>query len=352
MPKKIVNAALQSRVNSVVKNRAARAAAAQALAGDNVSEKRWFNIANATDDEADLFIYDEISGSPWYGIGANDLVEALAEVTAKILNVHINSPGGSVFEGFAIYSILVSYAEQHDATINVKVDGWAASIASVIAMAGDHIAIGEHASFMIHSPWSWCVGDAETMRAEADVLDDLQETIIDIYVARTDGEREEIEKWVKDETWFKGKKAVDAGFADEVIPLKKKKKDGDAEDSAKPAAAKGADYFASIFPNMPDDVREALTNASENKSGAELPKDKREFSALLRKNGFSRDAADSIAAQGFKPKSEPRDGAPKPEEPTTTDPRDGAEERDIAAAIQAAANSIGIRAAASSLHRP
>jgi ATP-dependent Clp protease protease subunit len=349
MGKKIVNAALESRVNAIVSRHAGRSALGKKFGNRAASDKPGFEFRAAVDDEADIFIYDEISS--WWGIGANDFVQDLNELSAKTLNIYINSPGGSVFEGYAIYASLMRYADKHGAKINVVVDGWAASIASVIAMAGDHIKIGAHASFMVHQASSIVWGNADEMEEEAAVLREIDDAILDIYVARTGGDAEEIKGWVKAETWFKGQAAVDAGFADEVIPLKTKKSD-DEEAKGKPAASADADYFASIFPNMPDDVRAALTKQPENKPGTELPKDKREFAALLRKNGFSRDAADSIAAQGFKPKSEPRDGAPKPEEPTTTDPRDGAEERDIAAAIQAAANSIGIRAAASSLHRP
>lgn len=343
MPKKIVNAALGSRVNAIVSRHAERNALEQGAEADG----RWFHFKNAeADDEASLYIYDQISS--WWGVGANDFVTSLNEVEAKVLNVHINSPGGSVFEGFAIYSALVDFADKQGAKINIIIDGWAASIASVIAMAGDHITIGEHASLMIHKPWSGCFGNAQDMRDEADVLDDIEEAIIDIYVARTEGDRKQIQTWVAEETWFRGKKAVDAGFADEVVALKKKKSKDDAEDSAKPAAAKGADYFASIFPNMPDDVRDAITTPSPsahgNKKGT-LPKDKREFAALLRENGFSRDAADSIAAQGFKPKGEPRNGAPKPEEPTTVEPRDGAKERDnLLAALRSASTAAAIRA--------
>lgn len=342
MGKKIVNAALESRVNTIAKRHAERAA----LQGDANEQSKWFHFKNADEDgeEASLYIYDQISS--WWGVGANDFVAALSEVDAKTLNVHINSPGGSVFEGFAIYSSLVDFADKNGAKINIIIDGWAASIASVIAMAGDHITIGEHASLMVHKPWSGCMGNADDMRDEADVLDDIEEAIIDIYVARTNGDREKIKQWVADETWFRGKKAVDAGFADEVVSLKKKK--SDTEDSAaKPAASKGADYFAAIFPNMPDDVRAALTNQPENKTGTEPPKTTRALASALRDLGFSRDAADSIAAHGFKPKEQPRDGAPEPEKPTTTDPRDGAEKRDEAvAALRLAATVTAIRAAA------
>lgn len=345
MAKKIVNAALQSRMNAIVERKVKKAAASPAPKG--ADKKKWFDLLNAEKEEADIYIYDEISDSPWYGYGAQDLVDALGEVKAKTLNVHLNSPGGSVFTGFAIYSGLVSWAERKSAKINVVIDGWAASIASVIAMAGDHISIGEHAAYMVHSPWSWCVGDSEAMRAEADILDELEETIIDIYVARTNGDREEITAWVKNETWMKGKLAVERGFADEIIPLKKKKEDDDeAEDSAQPAASHDADYFSAIFPNMPQDVREALTKQPANENKA-LPTTTREFKDFLREHGFSGKQADAIAGNGFKTKTEPRDEAViEPEKPTTPERRDDAGKRDEAlVSIRRAAALAAIRAA-------
>lgn len=349
MKKRIVNAALESRVNTIVDRHAKQAGLAEKFSNRAAGAKPGFNIRNAADDEADIYIYDEISS--WWGIGANDFVTALNEIEAKTLNLYINSPGGSVFEGYAIYSSLNRYADKNGATINVIIDGWAASIASVISMVGDHIKIGAHASTMIHMASSIVWGNADEMEEEAAVLREIDDSILDIYVARTGGDRDEIKAWVTAETWFKGQAAVDAGFADEVIPLKTKTKD-DTEDSMKgrPTASASAAYFASIFPNMPDDVRDAITappagtREPGNKTGT-LPKDKREFAALLRENGFSRDAADSIAAQGFKPKGEPRNGAPQPEEPTTEEPRDGAKERDnLLAALRSASTAAAIRA--------
>lgn len=346
--KKVVNAALLSRVNAIVDRRAARAVVARG--SENAEPRCWFNFSAKNDDEATLYIYDEISS--WWGIGANEFVTALNEVEAKTLNVHLNSPGGSVFEGFAIYAALIAFAEDNKATVNMIVDGWAASIASVIMCAGDHIKIGEHASAMIHEPWGWAIGSADEMREEAEVLDMLEETIIDIYVARTKGDRKQIQDWVKAETWFKGQAAVDAGFADEVIPLKKKGDDDEAK-AAKPAASHDAAYFAAIFPNMPDDVREALTKqpaaSEENK---ELPKTIREFKDFLRSNGFSGKQADAIAGHGFKDKTEVRDEPAVDEKPTTTDRRDDAGKRDEAAkAIKAAATAVAIRAAALNVNR-
>lgn len=338
--KKVLNAALLSRVNAIVNRHATKARVAR----PNAEKRSWYNFV-AKEDEADLYIYDEISS--WWGVSANDFVRDLNEISASTINLYINSPGGSVFEGYAIYSALVRYADKNKATINVIVDGWAASIASVIAMAGDHIKIGAHASFMVHEPWSFAIGTADDMRDEADVLDDLEASIIDIYEARTGGDRAELEKWVEAETWFKGQAAVDAGFADEVIPLKTKKED-DEEDKAKakPAASNDADYFSAIFPNMPDDVRAALTNQPAN-DGNKVPKTLREFKDFLRSNGFSGKQADAIAGHGFKDKSDVRDEPAVIEDPTTTDRRDDAGKRDeAAAAIRAAATAAALRVAA------
>lgn len=339
--KKTVNAALLSRVNAIVSRHEAKAKVAR----PNAEKRSWYNFV-AKEDEADLYIYDEISS--WWGVSANDFVQDLNGISAKTINLYINSPGGSVFEGYAIYSALVRYADKNKASINVVIDGWAASIASVIAMAGDHIKIGAHAQTMIHSPWSFAIGTAEEMRSEADVLDDLEDTIVDIYVARTGGDRDEIINWVKAETWFKGQAAVDAGFADEVIPLKAKKGDEEDKAKAKPAASNDADYFSAIFPNIPDDVREALTRQPAASEEKELPKTIREFKDFLRSNGFSGKQADAIAGHGFKDKSEVRDEPAIVEEPTTQDRRDGAEKRDVLAAIKAAALTASVVNAAHS----
>lgn len=343
MAKKSVNAALASRVNSIVARHAGKAAVARQAAPKGDEKRAWYNFVNKNADEADLFIYDEISS--WWGVSANDFVRDLQDVEVKTINLYINSPGGSVFEGYAIYAALVRHSEKNGIAINVTIDGWAASIASVIAMAGDKITIGAHAQVMIHEPWGYAIGTAQEMRDEADVLDDLKDTIVDIYVARTDGDRDEITAWVEAETWFKGQAAVDAGFADEVVALKTKKTDDDAEDKARPAATADANYFKAIFPNIPDDVSTHLTAGADSKA---LPSTTRQFRSFLQKHGYTRDGADAIAAHGFKPKTEPRDGAVvELEKPTTLDPRDGAEKRDQAvAAIRQAANLAAIRSAA------
>ena len=174
-------------------------------------------VNKVNDDMAEVFVYGDIGG--WMdGVSADEFARELKSLKVTEITARINSGGGSVFEGQAIYNSLVN----HPARVNVVIDGIAASIASVIAMAGDNISITEGSHIMVHKPWSMAMGDANSMRKEAEVLDSLESGIIDIYAARTGKSREKLEKWVSEETWFKGAAAVDAGFADNVIPAKRK----------------------------------------------------------------------------------------------------------------------------------
>jgi len=183
----------------------------------NLSPSIW-RINKTSDQAAEVFLYGDIGG--WLvGVTAEDFAKELAGIDVETIDVRLNSGGGSVFEGQAIYNAL----NRHPAKINVHVDGLAASIASVIAMAGDTINITEGSHIMIHKPWSMAVGDAESMRKEADVLDSLESGIVDIYEARTNKSRKQLENWMAAETWFKGQEAVDSGFADVVTPAKRKK---------------------------------------------------------------------------------------------------------------------------------
>ena len=175
-------------------------------------------VNKVNDDMAEVFVYGDIGGGWGGGIGADEFARELKALKVTDITARINSGGGSVFEGQAIYNSLVN----HPAKVNVVIDGIAASIASVIAMAGDNISITEGSHIMVHKPWSMAMGDANSMRKEAEVLDSLESGIIDIYAARTGKSREKLEKWVSEETWFKGAAAVDAGFADNVIPAKRK----------------------------------------------------------------------------------------------------------------------------------
>lgn len=170
-------------------------------------------------DEADVYIYGDIGGW-WGGISAEAFAKEIAALDVKTLNVRLNSPGGLVFDGVAIYNALA----RHSATVVIHIEGIAASIASVIAMAGDDIRITEGSRFMIHDPWSIVMGSASDMRAEADVLDGLKSDLIDIYEARTEQTRDDLTAWMTAETWLSAREAVDKGFADSMTPAKKKEK--------------------------------------------------------------------------------------------------------------------------------
>lgn len=127
------------------------------------------------------------------------------------LNVHINSPGGDVFDGIAIFNRL----DQHDGAVNVTVDGLAASAASLIAMAGDSIKMAKGAFMMIHEPWGLTIGDAKDHQKTADNLKQIAGEIVDIYHQRTGVDRDEVAAMVSEETWMTGADARAKGFADD-----------------------------------------------------------------------------------------------------------------------------------------
>lgn len=198
---------------------------------------------NATDasTEADVYVYGDIGGW-WDGIQAEEFAKEIAALDVETLKVHLNSPGGVVFDGVAIYNALA----QHKANVVATVEGIAASIASVILMAADEIQIVEGAHVMIHPPWSGVMGGAAVMRKEADILDKLEAGIIDIYEKRTGQDRQQLADWVAAETWFSAKEAQDAGFADTVVPAKAK------ETKARTPHARSA--ILPLFRNTPKDI--------------------------------------------------------------------------------------------------
>jgi ATP-dependent Clp endopeptidase proteolytic subunit ClpP len=201
-------------------------------------DSKWFDIKNATDESADVFIYDVV-GDSWIGTDAGTFVKQLNALKTKKINLRINSPGGSVFDGMAIYNALA----RHPAEVTSYVDGLAASIASVIALAGKKIVIAENAMMMIHDPSVLAFGKAEELRKSADVLDQIKETIINTYATRTGLKRDEIAQMMTDETWFTAQEAIAKKFADESTPGVKAAAQFDLSSfgySKAPAASDGA----------------------------------------------------------------------------------------------------------------
>jgi ATP-dependent protease ClpP protease subunit len=170
----------------------------------------WYRITNLGTGTAVIYVYDEIG---YWGTTAGDLVNELSQLQGvTAIDLHINSPGGEVFEGIAIYNCL----RAHPATITTYVDGIAASIASVIAMAGNRIVMGPHSQMMIHEGSGLCIGDADEMRKMADLLDFQSDNIASVYAARAGGTVEEWRGRMRTETWYTAETAVEAGLADEV----------------------------------------------------------------------------------------------------------------------------------------
>lgn len=173
--------------------------------------KDWFRFeALAGSDETAVYIYDEIS---WFGISADMFVRDLRAVNTSKIALHINSPGGDVFDGLAIYNALKQFA----GTVNVTVDGIAASIASVIAMAGDSVAMAQGSMFMIHEPFAFVIGDSRDMRKQADALDLMGDSIAGIYAAKAGGTAADWRAAMAEETWYSAEDAVAGGLADSVL---------------------------------------------------------------------------------------------------------------------------------------
>lgn len=178
---------------------------------------RWNTTLKAADSESanSISIYDQIGYDSWTGEGvtAKRIAGALRSIGRGDVTVNINSPGGDVFEGLAIYNLL----REHQGKVTVKVLGLAASAASVIAMAGDEIEIARSAFLMIHNSWSVAVGNRNDMREFADWLEPFDRAIADIYSVRSGIDQKTAIKMMDAETWMNGSDAVDSGFADGLL---------------------------------------------------------------------------------------------------------------------------------------
>ncbi|OAT73772.1 hypothetical protein A7K69_18040 [Parageobacillus thermoglucosidasius] len=175
--------------------------------------KRFEVLNKAESNEADMYLYGSI-GSGWFAdISSKDVKAKLDSITAKIINIHINSPGGDVFESIAIHNLL----KNHKATINIHIDGYAASGASVIAMAGDKIIMPKNTMMMIHKAWTIAAGNAKELRKVADDLEKIDTAVIESYTSRFVGERRELEKLLDEETWLTAAECKVLGFCDEIV---------------------------------------------------------------------------------------------------------------------------------------
>ncbi|MFO7310327.1 MAG: Clp protease ClpP [Pseudomonadota bacterium] len=171
-------------------------------------------FAAAPDADATISIFDVIGDDGWTGGGvtAKRISAALRSIGNRDVIVRINSPGGDMFEGIAIYNLL----RTHPAKVTVEVLGWAASAASIIAMAGDVIRMGLGSFMMVHNAWGLVIGNRHDLREAASLFDGFDAALADIYEARTGMARAEIERLMDAGTFMTAAQAVEYGFADAV----------------------------------------------------------------------------------------------------------------------------------------
>lgn len=210
-------------------------------------------------------IMDVIGQDFWgEGITAKDIARQLRNAGERPVEVVINSPGGDVFEGLAIYNAL----REHKAEVTVKIIGLAASAASFIAMAGDTVEIGRAAFMMIHNSWVCACGDRHALREVADWLEPFDAVMADIYDARTDVDRAKIIAMLDAETWISGTQAVEQRFADELLASDQISMADDKTSASAIRAERAFDVVASRAGLSRNDGRQLLANLKGGKPGA------------------------------------------------------------------------------------
>ena len=179
-----------------------------------MKRKFWNWVKNEGEETRTLYLTGEISDETWFGdevtpkLFKDELMAGNGDIT-----LWINSPGGDVFAAAQIYNMLMDYPGH----VTVKIDGIAASAASVIAMAGSQVEMSPVAMMMIHNPITVAIGDSKEMQKAIDMLAEVKESIVNAYEIKTGLSRNKISKLMDAETWFNAKKAVELGFADSIL---------------------------------------------------------------------------------------------------------------------------------------
>lgn len=235
-----------------------------------------YRVENTTDKEATIYIYDEIG---WFGVMADAFVKDLNDIKAEITHIRLNTPGGNVFDGTAIANAV----KQHKSKTIVHIDGLAASIGSIIAIAGDETRMAENAFFMFHEAWSFVIGNAEGLREEANLLDKIDGVLAKAYAKKTGKKEDEIKDLMNAETWLTAEEALEMGMIDSI-----------EEDKEEKASATMFDL--SVFANVPDELKNIKKEFTE-----------RDAEHALRDAGCSRARSKEILAKGFKGDPNERD---------------------------------------------
>ncbi len=222
--------------------------------------KKWYSIKNEAE-EVDVYIYDEIGS---YDISAKSFIDEIKDHKGKVLNIHINSLGGEVFDGMAIANAIKSFKGK----TKTYIEGIAASISTVIALSADEVYMAENSLFMIHNAWGGSMGDAKEMRKQAELLDKISNEIARIYTSKTSLSSDKILSMMNEETWLDAKEAKELGFVDYITePVK--------------VAAK---YDISNFKNITNEKIKSIINQNQNKMAKSEKTLLEEIKALFVKN--------------------------------------------------------------------
>ncbi|HOL51487.1 MAG TPA: Clp protease ClpP [Bacillota bacterium] len=237
--------------------------------GKPLDRPEWYKIEASANDQAEILVYDVIG---WPYNDAGDLVRYVNSLGDKDILVRLNTPGGDVFDGMAIFNSLAN----HKGKVTIRIEALAASVGSVLAMAGKEIQAYSNTMMMIHDPWTYMAGNQYELREMADLLEKISGQMLDVYAGRSKVGKREMKEIMKAETWYTAKEAKEKGFIDTILETGK--------------AAK-AQFDLTMYTNAPDGICSI--------EGRDLTE--REIERALRDAGASRSFAKAIVAERFKP---------------------------------------------------
>ena len=171
--------------------------------------EKWYNIQNKAGETADVYIFDEIGT---YGITAQEFITDIKDLKDTPINLRINSLGGDVFDGMAMYNVI----KRREAKTTVYIEGIAASIATIISLGADEVVMAENSLFMIHNAWGGTMGEAKDMRKTAENLEKITGELTDIYRKKTGLSYDALAEMMDEETWLNANEALEMGFIDTI----------------------------------------------------------------------------------------------------------------------------------------
>jgi len=242
------------------------AVAVAAYWGKSLDKPDWYEVKALSGDTMEVFVFDVIG---WPFTDVSGLIRAMATEKEKPILARINSPGGDVFDGMSLFNAFAN----HPGGVTVRIEGLAASMASIVAMGGRKIEAYQNTMFMVHNAWTVAGGDHNLMREVADLIEKISGQMLEIYTGKTKSGKKDMKQMMDDETWLTAKEAEAKGFIDTVLTSGK--------------AAKAV-FDLSMFAHVPDGI-------TEEQEGRELTR--KETERALRNAGASREYARAVAAK-------------------------------------------------------